>query len=267
MVKQVGKRSLNASALPSCSPGTQLFHKGDRLSWVLLDRIFPILWPARCAGCNGFVAEGVSFCKGCDLSFIELGASCPGCAMPFEGGVLCGGCRRAPLPFTRAFAALAYGGALTQALLRFKHGGHRHLARPLAAYLAPILIAASEQGADLVCPVPLHPRRLRQRGYNQVLELLRAVGPALPRHQSFEVLCDALSRTVDTPTLGHQSPALRSKIVANAFAAIRPWAVAGKQVLVVDDVMTTGATLAECTRTLLDAGASKVMVAALARAI
>jgi predicted amidophosphoribosyltransferase len=89
----------------------------------------------------------------------------------------------------------------------------------------------------------------------------------LPRHHSFEVLCDALSRTVDTPTLGHQSPALRSKIVANAFAAIRPRAVEGKQILVVDDVMTTGATLAECTRTLLNAGACKVMVAALARAI
>ena len=189
--------------------------------------------------------------------------------MPSEGGSLCGGCRREPFPFTKAFAALAYGGALTQALLRFKHSGHRYLARPLGIHLAPVLDAAAGQGADVVCPVPLHPRRLRKRGYNQVLELLRADGGSLslPRDQRIRVLLDALSRTVDTPTLGHQSPGRRSQIVADAFAVVRPQAVAGKRVLLVDDVMTTGATLAECSRTLLAAGASEVMVAALARAV
>jgi ComF family protein len=151
--------------------------------------------------------------------------------------------------------------------LRFKHGGHRYLARPLGVHLAPVLDAAAGQGTDVVCPVPLHPRRLRQRGYNQVLELLRADGRGLPRDQRVRVLLDALSRTVDTPTLGHQSPARRSQMVANAFAVVRPQTVAGKRVLLVDDVMTTGATLAECSRTLLAAGARKVMVAALARAL
>jgi ComF family protein len=187
--------------------------------------------------------------------------------MPLEGGGLCGGCRRTPFPFARAFAALAYGGALTQALLRFKHGGHRHLARPLARHLAPILNAAVGQGAEVICPVPLHPRRLRRRGYNQVFELLRAARCDMPCTRRIHILCDALSRTIDTPTMGHQSPALRSQIVSNAFSVVRHQAVAGKSVLVVDDVMTTGSTLAECARTLLAAGASKVMVAALARAV
>jgi ComF family protein len=187
--------------------------------------------------------------------------------MPSEGGCRCGGCRRAPFPFNRAFAALAYGGALTQALLRFKHGGHRHLARPLAIHLAPVLDAAAGQGAELVCPVPLHPRRLRQRGYNQVLELLRAANGELPGGLRIPVLLDALARTVDTPTLGHQSPAMRSQIVARAFAVSHAPAVVGKRILVVDDVMTTGSTLAECARTLVAAGASHVMVAALARAL
>jgi ComF family protein len=187
--------------------------------------------------------------------------------MPSEVDGLCGGCRRAPFPFARAFAALAYGGALTQALLRFKHGGHRHLARPLAIRLAPILNTAAGQGTEVICPVPLHPRRLRKRGYNQVFELLRAARRNMPCDRRVHILCDALSRTIDTPTLGHQSPALRSQIVANAFSVVRPQAVAGKSVLVVDDVMTTGSTLAECARTLLAAGASKVMVAALARAL
>jgi len=238
---------------------------------VFLDNIMPILlpilWPAHCAGCNTLVEEGAGFCRACDLSLVPLGPSCLGCAMPTEGRRLCGGCRRKPFPFARAFAAFAYGGALTQALLRFKHGGHRHLARPLAAYLAPILCEAAGQGVDVICPVPLHPRRLRQRGYNQVLELLRVAGRALPRNSRVHVLRDALSRTIDTPALGHQSPALRGQIVAKAFAVVDHRAVAGKHVLVVDDVMTTGATLAACARTLLAAGASKVMVAALARAV
>lgn len=187
--------------------------------------------------------------------------------MPSEGGCWCGGCRRAPFPFTRAFAVFAYGGALTQALLRFKHGGHRHVARALAVPLLPVLGAAAGQGADMICPVPLHPRRLRQRGYNQVLELLRAADAAVPRCQRVRVMRDALSRTIDTPTLGHQSPAMRSQLVAHAFTVKEPQTVVGKRVLVVDDVMTTGSTLAECARTLLAAGASNVMVAALARAL
>jgi ComF family protein len=234
---------------------------------VLLKRILPILWPARCAGCDAFVAEGAGFCDTCAVSLIQLGPYCPGCAMPSEGGYLCGGCRRTPFPFTRAFAALAYGGALTQALLRFKHGGHRHLARPLAVHLAPLFEAAAGQGAELLCPVPLHPRRLRQRGYNQVLELLRAAECGVPRDQRVHVLLDALSRTVDTPTLGRRSPAMRGQIVAHAFAVKHPRDVAGRHILLVDDVMTTGATLAECARTLLAAGARRVMVAALARAL
>ncbi|HEX7507036.1 MAG TPA: ComF family protein [Polyangia bacterium] len=233
----------------------------------LLPRILPILWPARCAGCSGFVAEGTSFCRDCEVSVLQLGHCCPGCAMPNEGGAWCGGCRRAPFPFARASAALVYGGALTQALLHFKHGGHRYLARPLAPYLSPLLAAAAEEGASFACPVPLHPHRLRQRGYNQVLELLRAAGKALPRQQEIEVIADALSRTIDTPILGRQSPTRRRQMVANAFTCARPRSVAGKCILVVDDVMTTGATLSECARTLLASGASRVMVAALARAI
>jgi predicted amidophosphoribosyltransferase len=173
---------------------------------------------------------------------------------------------RRPFPFARALAALAYGGSLAQAILRLKHGGSRHLAWPLAVYLKPWLALAAKQGIDVVCPVPLHPRRLRRRGYNQALELLRAARGTLPREDRLPTLCDALGRVVDTPALGHGTPGQRSQAVAGAFVA-RGKMVAGKRILVLDDVMTTGATLAECARTLTLSGAREVWVLALARAL
>jgi predicted amidophosphoribosyltransferase len=187
--------------------------------------------------------------------------------MPFEQDAgVCAGCRRQPFPFYRAQAALVYGGSVTQALLRFKHGGHRCFAVPLARYLAPAISSLWQQ-SDVVCPVPLHPRRLRSRGFNQALELLRGAGRGFPRQQREKIVYGALCRTLDTPALGHGTPVARAQAVAGAFMVSTRSSLVGKQILVVDDVMTTGATLAECARTLLAGGAAKVAVAALARAI
>jgi ComF family protein len=229
---------------------------------VLFDHVLSVLWPARCAACNAFVCEGTAFCPACDVSVLAMDHCCPGCAMPVEGEGACPGCARAPLPFARAEAALVYGGAVTQALLRWKHGGHRHVVRALAGFLMPLLGRAAEQGAEVACPVPLHPRRLQQRGFNQALDLLRAA-----RDSRLAVACDALVRTVDTPSLGRGTPAERRRLVANAFAVKRPSRIVGRRVLVVDDVMTTGATLSECAGELLAAGAREVAVAVLARAV
>lgn len=226
-----------------------------------------LLWPARCAACTAFVSEGRCFCPDCEAAVVPLALSCPGCAMPTgDGGHRCRGCLRRPFPFARARAALAYGGPLVQALLRFKHGNHRYLARPLAQYLSPV-VGGVWLASDLVCPVPLHPRRLRRRGFNQALELARGAARDLPNRERRKLTCDLLLRTADTPALGHGSPAARARAVAGAFALGRPSLVAGRHVLVIDDVMTSGATLAECARTLLDAGAGEVSVAALARAV
>jgi ComF family protein len=156
---------------------------------------------------------------------------------------------------------------LTDALLRWKHGGNRHLAPVLAGYFAPLIVAAALEGAEIACPVPLYPLRLRERGFNQALDLLQSARRRARPRPDLRIACDALGRIVDTPSLGHAPPGRRRQLVANAFRVARPALVAGKRVLVVDDVMTTGATLAECARVLLAAGAREVAVAALARAI
>jgi ComF family protein len=134
--------------------------------------------------------------------------------------------------------------------------------------LAPAVSKAVDAGVDILCPVPLHARRLHQRGFNQALELLR-VAERLGRRPGVRatVIPNGLCRIRDTPSLGQESPASRKRIVAGAFAIHRPERFQGRKVLLVDDVMTTGATLAECSRVLLQAGAADVQVTALARAL
>jgi predicted amidophosphoribosyltransferase len=117
-------------------------------------------------------------------------------------------------------------------------------------------------------PVPLHPARLRARGFNQSLELIREANAhragRMPSRR-IPIWTSALTRTRDTPPLGKESPAIRRSRLAGAFAADATL-VKGRRLLVIDDVMTSGATLAECARTLLQAGAEDVLVGAVARA-
>jgi ComF family protein len=238
---------------------------------MLLGLVAQLLWPARCVTCNTFVPEGQAFCESCLFSVSELERGCPGCGLPFgqEGKPTngpCPSCQASPPPFSRVWAVLAYGGATTQAILHLKHGRRRHLARPLGALLAPALAAAFDSGVDMLCPVPLHPHRLRARGFNQSLDLLRAAERmARPMHAL--VVPDGLRRIRDTPALGRESPASRRRILAGAFSVRHPARVEGRRVLLVDDVMTTGATFAECSQVLLDAGAAEVQVTALARVV
>jgi len=246
---------------------------------MLLRLATQLLWPNRCAACDEFVPEGRAFCQDCALTVSALEDACPGCGLPFGrlGKLptdLCPGCQAKPLPFSRVWPALAYGGATTLAILHLKHGRRRHLARPLGGLLATAVAAALASGVDTLCPVPLHPRRLRERGFNQSLDLLRAAVRARasdhraathPRAHRPRLIPDGLRRIRDTPALGWESPASRRRIVAGAFAVRRPEWVVGRRILLVDDVMTTGATLAECARVLLRAGAAEVQVAALAR--
>jgi ComF family protein len=212
-----------------------------------------LLWPDRCASCDAFVPERCSFCESCAAGLVPVAEACPRCALPVRRCV----CRRAPPPFAAAQAVFLYDEVIGQALLRFKHGGRVDLARPLGRLLVPFL----QTTAQAILPVPLHPRRLRARGFNQALELARAGRPGVP------LWVDVLRRRRDTPPLGHLPPDARRALVADAFVVPDARQVVGKHLLLLDDVMTTGATATACAAALLRAGAARIDVLALARAM
>jgi ComF family protein len=214
------------------------------------------LFRPQCASCGGLATP--SPCDACALSLVELGNACVRCAQP--GSLLCSRCARDPLPLERILAAWRFGGSLATMIRRLKFTGATHIARAVAPLWAPLLAAAVVETDGMVVPVPLHWRRRLQRGFDQTLLLARhaCAVARLPRPVS------ALRRTQWSLPQSLLPASERAANVAGAFAVRAP--VAGRAVILVDDVVTTGATLAAAARPLLDAGATRVIGVALARA-
>jgi ComF family protein len=188
----------------------------------VFDRFLSLLARPRCAACDHFLARDAAFCAAC-VATLEP-----------------------PPPLPRdVTASFAFGGALAEAIRRFKYLGRSELARPLGRAIVHALPDPS--CIDVVAPAPLHRRRLRHRGFDQAALLARHVARSLDRPLEVELL----RRTVDTPRLATLSAAERKSVVARAFVA-RP--CIGVRVLLVDDVHTTGATLTAATRAIEIAG-------------
>jgi ComF family protein len=180
--------------------------------------------------------------------------------LPAADDHLCGIClpERDP-PFDRVIPGGLYADALQDAIHRFKYRSQIDLDRPLARLLLPQLTDIARD-CDLILPVPLHPRKLRQRTYNQSLLIARILAPAL----GLPLATSVLIRHRDTLPQQGQDAASRRKNLHNAFRATRP--LAGTRILLIDDVLTTGATARECSRSLKKAGGGDIVVAVLARA-
>ncbi len=242
---------------------------GSRAFWQFLRRewagLTQLCFPALCPLCRQIPENSSELCVQCLESIIPISSPhCPRCDQPFtalEGtDHLCQACLQNPPPFIWAKSVGLYDGPLRQAVQRFKYGGDFNLDRALANLLRTTLgRCLQEFRADLLVPVPLFRTRLRQRGYNQALLLARAL-----RSGSLPLSSRLLLRIRETaPQIGLKASERRHNL-RGAFMLKHP--LQGQKVLLIDDVMTTGATARECSRTLLEGGAGAVAVAVLARA-
>ena len=226
-----------------------------------------ILLPGRCLRCGGIVAEAGALCPKCWDSMTFIAAPhCNQCGTPFEielaPGALCGACMADPPVYRHARAVFRYDDASKPLLLRFKHGDRTSAAPSFARWLAR---AGAELLADtdLIVPVPLHRWRLWRRRYNQAALLAQA----LAKIAQVPCLPDALDRVRATPSQGTLGRARRRRNVQGAFRLGRSDRVTGRRILLIDDVLTTGATVDECARVLIRGGAAAVDVLTVARVV
>jgi ComF family protein len=217
-----------------------------------LEKLAGIIFGGTCFLCRG--AAHALVCAECEAELPWLPAAmCPRCALASPSGALCGRCLAEPPRYDATAALFWYRFPADELVQALKFGGELALASYLASLLAKKISAS---GVDCVVPVPLSRSRLRERGYNHAAEIARRLGK-----ERLELeLCE---RTRDTPPQAGLPFAERQRNVRGAFAVRR--SLAGASVAVVDDVMTTGATLDEIAGMLKEAGAARVVNWVLAR--
>ncbi|MEW5892181.1 MAG: ComF family protein [Pseudomonadota bacterium] len=201
-------------------------------------------------------------CPGCLADLPRLATPrCPVCALPTALGEVCGGCLRHPPAFDATHAAYRYAYPLDALLQHYKYGQGLHLAGFLAEQLAAEIATGLDTRPDLVIPMPLHPRRLQERGYNQAGEIAKR----LARRLDLPVALTACTRAKDAPPQASLPLKERRKNIRGAFECRMD--LAGKRIALVDDVMTSGASLDELAKTVKKAGAVEVRAWVVARTL
>ena len=235
----------------------------------LLQTAVTSIYPPRCLGCGDLVDSDFGLCGSCwaETEFIG-GAACDMCGVPLpglteNGPIACDSCLKTPRPWALGRAALIYGGMGRKLVLRLKHGDRQEIARPAAGWMHHSVKTILTKNT-IIAPVPLHWMRLAKRRYNQSA----LIAKNLAELSGLEWCPDALQRMKRTPSLEGKTQQQRAEILKGAVNvnAKRRHRIIGRPVLLVDDVMTTGATLAACATACRAAGAGDVCVSVLARA-
>lgn len=221
-----------------------------------------LLFPQRCPVCNkeAHDSSALPLCPDCWGSIAPyLGPACRQCGVPTvsEHTGLCQSCIADPPAFSRAISYGIYEGVLKEAIHLLKFNKHRRLAKPLSRLLADLALPE----ADLLIPVPMHVKQLRQREFNQTALIAKHLGAIT----SIPLDIDALRKIKETSAQIDVDRKERLRNLRKAFAASE--SVQGRRILLVDDVITTGATVRECARVLAKAGAADITVVALARSM
>lgn len=237
--------------------------------WV--EAAIGLVYPRNCQLCLTEMGEGERgvVCAAClgKVKFIEP-PFCKRCALPFDGAIsepfTCGYCHNLKFHFERAVAACKAEGVVRDCIHRLKYSRQMYF----APHLTDWLVGGARQRiewreVDAIVPVPLHPRKQREREFNQAQVLAKALSMAV----GVPVITNALRRVKDTGTQTRLSAGERRANLRDAFAARRPESVAGKRLVLVDDVFTTGATLDSCANVLTSMGAPSVVALAVARGV
>ncbi|MDP9709811.1 UNVERIFIED_ORG: ComF family protein [Pseudomonas fluorescens] len=218
----------------------------------------------HCLLCDEPADAQIPICTACETDLPWLGDQCLTCALPLAAGLTCGSCLQDPPAFEQVAVPWTYGFPVDTLITRFKHNAKWPLGHLLADVLGEFLQHRFEEDLprpDALLPVPLAPKRLRQRGFNQAAMLAQWLGKAL------DLPCEeySLLRVQDTDAQQALNAKARKRNLRHAFALSPDAQVQGRHLALVDDVLTTGATAQALARLLMDAGAARVDVYCLAR--